>query len=709
MTSKLCERCQYLDFASLSSEELPRSHRITYTLGSLFDISSRQSICDFCKLVVQSLSAAWKQLPPVTIDSQSVQCTLSNRAVGIVLGDETRSYSENFAANAYKYSNCRIVITCDRAPPGCPRTTEIQLVEGEPERRGLFDDIALFSRRPKDRLLKVNFDLARDWFSYCRKSHGHECERGPLPQNYQDSYALTFRLIDVSRDCVCDAEASWSYVALSYVWGQAPMLKLVQANKVELYSSGALASDKQAIPQTIRDAILVVKRLGEQYLWVDALCITQDDNVEKSKVIGEMDLIYSRANLTIVAAFGNDASAGLPGLQSGTRMVDPFEARMTFNSHGTSKQLTVARSRPTRIIDDSKWNSRGWTYQEKLFSHRMLLFTEEQVLYWCGRNLWCEDTVLETDDARVRYEDTPLYRFRVHNNPSVAFLKQAEESSRISMFEEYANIVSEFCRRDLFFEGDILDAFAGLLRSFRDFHNAGPHNFEYCFGLPSVCFDLAIQWTPPAGSRGLRKRNAEFRSASGATTPFPSWSWTGWTGQVHYKWPYNLEVETLPEIKWYLLDLNGLVISLPTQERSDHPLPRWKPAGAPVDVPPNELEAMIDSPSKMHLLMLYTSSALLPVFQQQDGLQTPGSENSEVREYFIAGEGKGWINLHAEWLASHPQATYEFIVISRSGGDFLSVMLIERLGDIAIRVGVGKVSEEVWVQAELEWKLIKLG
>ncbi|PMD41737.1 HET-domain-containing protein, partial [Hyaloscypha variabilis F] len=227
-----------------------------------------------------------------------------------------------------------------------------------------------------------NFDLARDWFSYCRKSHGHECERDPLPQNYQDSYALTFRLIDVSRDCVCDAEASWSYVALSYVWGQAPMLKLVQANKVELYSSGALASDKQAIPQTIRDAILVVKRLGEQYLWVDALCITQDDNVEKAKVIGEMDLIYSRANLTIVAAFGNDASAGLPGLQSGTRMVDLFEARMTFNSHGTSKQLTVARSRPTRIIDDSKWNSRGWTYQEKLFSHRMLLFTEEQVLYW---------------------------------------------------------------------------------------------------------------------------------------------------------------------------------------------------------------------------------------------------------------------------------------------------------------------------------------
>jgi len=118
---------------------------------------------------------------------------------------------------------------------------------------------------------------------------------------------------------------------------------------------------------------------------------------------------------------------------------------------------------------------------------------------------------------------------------------------------------------------------------------------------------------------------------------------------------------------------------------------------------------MINSPSKMHLLMFYTSSALLPVFQQRDGLQTPGSETSEVGEYVIAEKGGGWINLHAEWVASHPQATYEFIVISRCGGDFLNVMLIERLGDIAIRVGAGNVSEAVWVQAKLEWKLIKLG
>lgn len=80
------------------------------------------------------------------------------------------------------------------------------------------------------------------------------------------------------------------------------MLKLMRSNKSKLYTDGALAPDTQSIPETIRDAIFIVKNLGERHLWVDALCITQDDEDEKAKVIGEMDLIYSRAELTPVLA-----------------------------------------------------------------------------------------------------------------------------------------------------------------------------------------------------------------------------------------------------------------------------------------------------------------------------------------------------------------------------------------------------------------------
>lgn len=73
---------------------------------------------------------------------------------------------------------------------------------------------------------------------------------------------------------------------------------------------------------------------------------------------------------------------------------------MGFGPKG-QKALLIARAHPFTAIERSKWHSQAWTYQEKLFSHRMLIFTDEQVFYLCGKSYWCEDTVLETDDERL--------------------------------------------------------------------------------------------------------------------------------------------------------------------------------------------------------------------------------------------------------------------------------------------------------------------
>jgi len=55
--------------------------------------------------------------------------------------------------------------------------------------------------------------------------------------------------------------------------------------------------------------------MGERYLWVDALCIIQDDSMDKEWQIARMGSIYSSAVFTIVAACGVDADAGLPGVR----------------------------------------------------------------------------------------------------------------------------------------------------------------------------------------------------------------------------------------------------------------------------------------------------------------------------------------------------------------------------------------------------------
>jgi hypothetical protein len=124
------------------------------------------------------------------------------------------------------------------------------------------------------------------------------------------------RVIDVQRKCLVDYDLIWmgSYIALSYVWGSRPFLTLNKANEAELRNEGSLS--QELLPDTIADAITVVDSMGEQYLWVDSLCILQDDDSDKKRMINRMGTIYRDADMTIVGLCGEDAYAGLPGVRA---------------------------------------------------------------------------------------------------------------------------------------------------------------------------------------------------------------------------------------------------------------------------------------------------------------------------------------------------------------------------------------------------------
>lgn len=76
----------------------------------------------------------------------------------------------------------------------------------------------------------------------------------------------------------------------------------------------------ELLPRTIRDAVDFVSRLGERLLWVDALCLIPDDPLDIQRGTTVMDLIYGNSILTIAAAGGKDADAGLAGVHPGTRV-----------------------------------------------------------------------------------------------------------------------------------------------------------------------------------------------------------------------------------------------------------------------------------------------------------------------------------------------------------------------------------------------------
>jgi hypothetical protein len=116
--------------------------------------------------------------------------------------------------------------------------------------------------------------------------------------------------------------------------------------------------------------------LGYKYLWVDKYCIDQTNADEKNDQIGQMDLVYLSAELTIVAGMGNNSEAGLPGVSSVVRkcQVKAYHGEHLFVS---------LMSNPKRVIMDEPWSSRGWTFQEAMFSRRLLIFTHQQVYFEC--------------------------------------------------------------------------------------------------------------------------------------------------------------------------------------------------------------------------------------------------------------------------------------------------------------------------------------
>ena len=131
------------------------------------------------------------------------------------------------------------------------------------------------------------------------------------------------------------------------------------------------------LPRTIVDAIRLTNELGETYLWVDLLCIDQDDPIEKAAEIAQMNEVYLAATATIVALCSTDANSGLPGVDEyrppRAQRIESFE----------DVRLATVNPSPSDIMSrqDCTWNSRIWTMQEHLLSRRLLFLGPKQAYF----------------------------------------------------------------------------------------------------------------------------------------------------------------------------------------------------------------------------------------------------------------------------------------------------------------------------------------
>ena len=214
---------------------------------------------------------------------------------------------------------------------------------------------------------QVNIIQLKQWLNNCDHNHGSVCNsyRGSGPRYASE---IPIMVIDVIDDCLLEATSAVKYFTLSYVWGSAEMSKTLRVNYAARLQKGGLGS---LFPKTIADAIALVRSLGERFLWVDALCIVQDDNIRKQNDIKQMDIIYGKAFATIVAVHGASASAGLPGVNSTGRSPQQVESvtisgrskDLDFDSDNKDQETIhiVATPRPLHLaLEVSALDTRGW-------------------------------------------------------------------------------------------------------------------------------------------------------------------------------------------------------------------------------------------------------------------------------------------------------------------------------------------------------------
>lgn len=584
---------------------------------------------------------------------------------------------------------------------------------------------------------EADLGLIAYWINTCREQHGNECTKSIWPSNVPQTLT-SLLLIDVHRMCIVDAPPGSSYVALSYCWGRVTSLRHLKHNSNQLRTECAFLELASSIPDTIRDAILLVKGIHEQYLWVDALCIIQDDPVSQSVQLAQMGLVYSLANFVIIAAAGDDANAGLPGIRPETRRHKQEVLRL-----GEKSMVTVIDGSYYGGVESSTWVTRAWTMQEKALAKRTLIFTEEQIYWRCWGATWLEETVLEN----VAYP----YIKRPH---AIAGPSDVDFSAAVQQYYQfYEKLVVNYMRRQLSFKSDTVNAFTGISQAL-----SAVGNDRFHWGLPESQFGYALSWNLlHEQTRNMALCPIFQKDGSVHEVQCPSWSWTArMHGSINSNWinwgAGSTEEES--DIIFYRQNNDGGLHriqhdgsrgkELPSyQNQSSLVLQQWK--GHPQLIDAFQIPASNQGLVQGHL-HFWTSSATVWIRCQSHLPRGPLYSLLVPTEYGKGFEegGNVYIDSSAELnlrgkeqnivapdnILSHDEDhdkedfakvnvvfRRELIVIGRIGryrnslsNSQLSVLVIEWDGDLARRVGITSVKESVWVRlGNREWKRVILG
>ncbi|KAG8527392.1 uncharacterized protein KY384_007544 [Bacidia gigantensis] len=419
------------------------------------------------------------------------------------------------------YSRVEIMMDVNSGPPTGPvrsrhhcsvaNAFQIYMAKREPNQRP--GERSTTSLQPRIRKDTYDPNLVNDWLGMCEQKHGDLC----IAQSVRAISKL--RLVDVKNMSVVQfSHVIPPYVSLSWVWGKVKAEDgLTDFNSSEASTRGFL--NQVELPTAVGDAIMLLISLGERYLWVDFLCIIQDNANDKQTYIPQMGAIYSLARFTLIADGDLGAQGGLPGVRPGTRTVTGMKKQHFIDIDGL---LVVSCLEPEirgfrRSENRPPWGTRAWTLQEKLLSPRCLIFNSDQIHWECLQASYCEETAFEHLTHGCEESAYEGLRHSLYSGPSSirsvhSWMQESiteKEKIHQNFHRQYTYLASEYNSRRLSLDSDIMNAFKGVLETISD-----KSGIRFFWGLPCSLFEQNLLWS--TYDRGEERRKVE---------GIPTWSW----------------------------------------------------------------------------------------------------------------------------------------------------------------------------------------
>ena len=312
------------------------------------------------------------------------------------------------------------------------------------------------------------------------------------------------------------------YCALSYCWGGDQFHKTLS----ERYSQYKRELPYKNLPRTIIDAFEVTRSMGLKYIWIDSLCIIQDDDKDKQTHMANMMHIYQNTQFTISVTSGSSATQGFLEPNSDDASPIGFYHPFRVDEHTIGSVVMTAPNLSSFYLACcglKPINTRAWTLQEVLFTPRLLFFNQIHMVWRCQKG-YKPDSITPSDHSQARsegkgeceiwaetcgYHFMPLKTFDGIPTPRAPGVGEAFTRSE-GLYSAWHGILQNQTGRLLTVESDRLPAISAIAQVF-----ASAFKSAYYAGLWGRFLVHDLMWLRISTSNDL---DPKFPT-------YPSWSW----------------------------------------------------------------------------------------------------------------------------------------------------------------------------------------